>query len=105
MTALWEHPATMPDLLDRVLQPRPPAFALLHRPEALGPDRLEVLLGEVSTPALLADIPLPAQAGQPGEPRHEALVLVPYQQVAERGFTAAADGSPLIVMSVTAQGE
>ncbi|MGH8939500.1 MAG: chorismate-binding protein, partial [Actinomycetes bacterium] len=105
MTAPREYPATTSDLLDRVLQPQPPAFALLHRPEAIGPDRLEVLLGEVSTPALLADIPLPAQAGRLGEPRHEALVLVPYQQVAERGFAVAADGSPLIVMSVTDQGE
>ncbi|MGH3871879.1 MAG: anthranilate synthase family protein [Pseudonocardiaceae bacterium] len=93
---------TTPDLLGRVLQPQPPAFALLHRPEALGPGRLEVLLGEVTTPALLADIPL---AGQHGEARHEALVLVPYQQVAERGFAAVADGAPLIAMSVTGQGE
>ena len=105
MTAPRQCPATTPDLLDRVLQPRPPAFALLHRPEALGPDRVEILLGAVSTPALLADIPLPDQAGPLGEPRHEALVLVPYQQVAERGFAAAADGSPLIVLSVTDQGE
>ncbi|MGH3836747.1 MAG: anthranilate synthase family protein [Pseudonocardiaceae bacterium] len=105
MTAPRGYPATTSDLLDRVLQPQPSAFALLHRPEAIGPDRLEVLLGEVSTPALLADIPLPAQAGRLGEPRHDALVLVPYQQVAERGFAVAADGSPLIVMSVTDQGE
>ena len=105
MTPPWEYPATAPDLLDQVLQPQPPAFALLHRSEALGPGRLEVLLGEVSTPALLADIPLPPQAGRRGESRHEALVLVPSQQVAERGFAATADGSPLIVMSVTDQGE
>ncbi len=66
---------------------------------------MEILLGELSTPARLADIPLPAQTGQPGAARHEALVLVPYQQVTERGFAAAADGSPLLVISVTDQGQ
>jgi phenazine biosynthesis protein phzE len=105
MIAPGQYTATTPDLLDRVLGSRPPAFALLHRPETHGPDRLEVLLGEVSTPARLADIPLLAQAEQLDEPRHEALVLVPYQQITERGFAAAADDSPLIVMSVTDQGE
>ena len=105
MTAPRGCPATTPELLERVLGPQPGAFVLLHRPETLGPDRLEILLGELSTPARLADIPLPAQTGRPGEARHEALVLVPYQQVAERGFAAAADGSPLLVMSVTDQGQ
>jgi 2-amino-4-deoxychorismate synthase len=105
MTAQLGHPATTPELLDRVLAPQPPAFALLHRPETLGLERLEILLGEVSTPARLADIPLPTQSGLRGEPRAELLVLVPHQQVVERGFTAVPDGSPLLVMSVTDQGE
>jgi phenazine biosynthesis protein phzE len=100
-----DYPFQTPDLLDRVLAPRPPAFALVHRPEAHGQDLLDVLLGEVSTPPRLADIPLPAHAGRAGESRHDALVLVPYQQITERGFTAPADGSPLIVMSVTDQAE
>src|SRR5690349_2818959 len=105
MTVLREGPATTLDLLDRVLKPQPPAFALLHRPETLGPDRLGILIGEVSTPARLADIPLPAQSWPLGEPRDESLVLMPYQQVAERGFAAVADNSPLLVMSVTDQGQ
>ena len=92
-----------PQLLEHVLGPRPGPFALLHRPGTPGPDRIEVLLGRVSTPARLADVPLPDAAGRPGEARHEALVLVPHQQVAERGFAAAADGSPLLVMSVAEQ--
>ncbi|MER6014412.1 chorismate-binding protein [Streptomyces bluensis] len=91
--------------LEHVLRPNPGAFALLHRPETLGPDRIEILLGEVSTPARLADIPLADQTGRPGEARQEALVLVPHQQITERGFAAAADGSPLLAMSVTDQGE
>ena len=92
-------------LLEHVLGPIPGAFALLHRPETLGPDRMEILLGQVSTPARLADIPLADQAGRPGEARQEALVLVPHQQITERGFAAAADGSPLLAMSVTDQGQ
>ncbi|MFF4037620.1 anthranilate synthase family protein [Streptomyces sp. NPDC001816] len=97
-----------PQLLQQVLGPDPGAFALLHRPETLGPDRVEILLGQVSTPARLADIPLADVAdlaGRPGEARHEALVLVPHQQITERGFAAAADGSPLLAMSVTRQGQ
>ncbi|MEV0732900.1 anthranilate synthase family protein [Polymorphospora sp. NPDC050346] len=92
-------------LLEHVLRPDPGAFALLHRPETLGPDRLEILLGRVSTPARLADIPLADQAGRPGEARQEALVLVPHRQITERGFAATADGSPLLAMSVTDQGQ
>ncbi|BCJ69448.1 chorismate-binding protein [Polymorphospora rubra] len=92
-------------LLGHVLSPDSDAFALLHRPETLGPDRLEILLGQVSTPARLADIPLTDQAGRPGEARQEVLVLVPHRQVTERGFAAAADGSPLVAMSVTDQGQ
>lgn len=92
-------------LLEHVLGPNPGAFALLHRPETLGPDRVEILLGQVHTPARLADIPLADQSGRPGEARHETLVLVPHQQITERGFAAAADGSPLLAMSVTDQGQ
>ncbi|GGT29985.1 anthranilate synthase family protein [Streptomyces purpureus] len=92
-------------LLEHVLGPNPGAFALLHRPETLGADRVEILLGQVSTPARLADIPLTDRSGRPGEARHETLVLVPHQQITERGFAAAADGSPLLAMSVTDHGQ
>ncbi|MFG2905290.1 chorismate-binding protein [Kitasatospora sp. NPDC048286] len=91
-------------LLGRVLGPDPGAFALLHRPESLGPDRMDVLLGRIGTPARLADIPLGDQPRTPGEARHDALVLVPHQQIAERGFAAVPDGSPLLAMTVTDQG-
>ncbi|MFD5234704.1 anthranilate synthase family protein [Streptomyces qaidamensis] len=94
-----------PQLLEHVLGANPGAFALLHRPETLGPDRVDVLLGQVSTPARLADIPLADQGGHPGEARHETLVLIPHQQITERGFAAADDGSPLLAMSVTDQGQ
>lgn len=88
------------DLLDRVLAPQPPPFALVHRPDAGGPDRLDVLVGEVSTPDTLAGIPLPEG---PAGAHQSALVIVPHRQIAERGFTCVDDGAPLLVMRVTGQ--
>ncbi|MFD8462313.1 anthranilate synthase family protein [Streptomyces antimycoticus] len=79
----------------------PPAFALLHRPEAGAGSVVDVLLGEVSEAADLADIPLP---GADGPARHERLVLLPYRQIAERGFACPDDGEPLLVMDVREQG-
>ncbi|MFB7673757.1 anthranilate synthase family protein [Kitasatospora purpeofusca] len=99
-----------PDLLAEVLAGRPEAFALLHRPGAAGDTGpvVEVLTGSVALPATLAGIPLPgaeeAAAAAPvvGD-RHEVLVVVPYRQLAERGFEAADDGTPLVAMTVTGQ--
>jgi phenazine biosynthesis protein phzE len=101
------------ELLDRVLGPQPPPFALLHRPEATGEDWLEVLVGEMSTPATLAQLPLSADADRPRRdgskhtviehPRHDVLAVVPFRQLAERGFTCVDDGAPLLAMRVTGQ--
>jgi phenazine biosynthesis protein phzE len=89
------------DVLDRVLGRHPPAFALLHRPETVGEGLLEVLVGEVSTPQTLAEIPVPTRpAGAEGR-RHEVLTMIPFRQLGERGFDCADDGSPLIAMTVT----
>ncbi|GIF12120.1 anthranilate synthase family protein [Actinoplanes teichomyceticus] len=59
-------------------------FALLHRD---GADHVEVLTGEMITVDALADIPL-----RPGRP---VLAVVPYRQIAERGFACVDDGAPL----------
>ncbi|GIF07317.1 anthranilate synthase family protein [Actinoplanes siamensis] len=59
-------------------------FALLHRD---GADHVEVLDGEVITVERLTDIPL-----EPGRP---VLAVVPYRQIAERGFDCVDDGAPL----------
>ncbi|MEV6395094.1 anthranilate synthase family protein [Streptomyces sp. NPDC051907] len=87
-------------LLARVLGPEPPPFAVVHRPDSSGRDCLDVLIGEVSTPAALADIPL---SEEPGKPGHEVLVIVPYRQIAERGYVCVDDGAPMIAMRVTEQ--
>jgi phenazine biosynthesis protein phzE len=95
---------TAGDLLDRLLArlldeaaDRPP-FALLHRPEWDGAGTVEVLVGEVTTPRTLAEIPLPADSGGPGP---EVLAVVPYRQIAERGFAGPDDGTPLVALTVT----
>jgi 2-amino-4-deoxychorismate synthase len=86
-------------VLDRVLAADPPPFAILHRPEVSG-GRLDVLAGEVSTAATLADLSLPETIAT--EPSLDLLVLIPYRQIAERGFACTDDGAPLVVMRINA---
>lgn len=87
-------------LLDELTGSAPPAaFALLHRPEAAG-GRVDLLTGDLRTADAIADVPLPPEGGRS---RHEALVLLPYRQIAERGFEAPDDGTPLLVMDIARQ--
>lgn len=72
----------------------PGPFALLRRDG--GPD-LEVITGPVRTADRLADLPLP-----PGAPGPRTLALVPFRQIAERGFACVDDGVPLEYLSVEA---
>lgn len=88
------------DLLDRVCTDNPPAFALLHRPQSGGPGEIDLLVGDASVVASLNDLPLPPDAAAG---RHEALVVVPYRQISERGFAAVDDGAPLQVLTVRDQ--
>ncbi|MDA2813325.1 anthranilate synthase family protein [Nocardiopsis sp. RSe5-2] len=90
------------DLLDRVLAGEAGAFALLHRPEA-APGEVEVLAGEASTAAALADLPGPRPGGAGSGERHDVLAVVPYRQIGERGFAHVDDGAPLIALRVGEQ--
>ncbi|MFH9349146.1 anthranilate synthase family protein [Kitasatospora sp. NPDC017646] len=92
-------------LLGTLLAPggEPAAYALLHRPESGDADRVEVLVGEPTEPASLAELPLEDGPGHPAGARHELLVVVPFRQVAERGFAAPDDGAPLLALRVTDQ--
>ncbi|MFF2650509.1 anthranilate synthase family protein [Streptomyces sp. NPDC058045] len=95
------RPEPGPDLLERVLNGTAGAFALLHRPHT-DPDAVEVLLADPEPRTTLAELPLdegPSKA--PGGA--ELLVLVPYRQLTERGYTVHDDGHPLMAMTVTAQ--
>ncbi|MEV4868772.1 anthranilate synthase family protein [Streptomyces syringium] len=96
----------MPDtsvLLARLTDPACPPFALLRRrtpgrPHSTGEDGVELLLGPVGEAGRLADIPLPSGAPAGGGPAHDALALVPFRQIRERGFEVRDDGTPLLVL-------
>ncbi|MET7878854.1 anthranilate synthase family protein [Micromonospora profundi] len=70
----------------------PGPFALVRRE---GADELELFTGPVDTVERLADIPLP-----PGTPGARTLAVVPYRQIAERGFACVDDGAPLECLQV-----
>ncbi|GAB3473955.1 anthranilate synthase family protein [Amycolatopsis cihanbeyliensis] len=91
---------TTPAWLGRILDPRTPPFALLHRPVAAGAHRVDLIFGETGEVDRVADIPVPAEGGQN---RHEVLALLPFRQIAERGFVAPEDDAGLLTMAVTDQ--
>jgi len=62
-------------------------FALVRRE---GAEHVDVYTGPVTTVATLAEIPIPA------------LAVVPYRQIAERGFAAVDDGVPLECLEIAA---
>ncbi|GAB3113189.1 phenazine biosynthesis protein PhzE [Streptomyces calidiresistens] len=92
--------------LSRVLGTDPPPFALLHRPGATDPGKIDLLIGEVDSCELIADIPLsetdPGSSEDTGA-RHEVLALLPYRQIRERGFACPDDGAPLLTLRVDEQ--
>jgi 2-amino-4-deoxychorismate synthase len=94
------------ELLDRITAPAPPPFALLHRPGATGPGLLDILVGTAGEAGTVAGIPLPVGAvgdPAPGRPAHQLLALLPYRQIAERGYDFPDDGAPLLTLAVTGQ--
>ncbi|MFF7145299.1 anthranilate synthase family protein [Streptomyces nodosus] len=95
---------TPPDLLDSILGPQPSsAFALLHRPESGAPDTLEVLTGTAVTVDTVARIPLAEAPDPDAGARQDVLAVIPFRQVAERGYACADDGEPLITITVREQ--
>ncbi|MFF3321892.1 chorismate-binding protein [Streptomyces sp. NPDC002889] len=76
--------------LSRLLDDDCPPFALLRRrTPGHDQDTVEVLIGQVHEVERLADIPV-------GD--RPALALVPFRQIAERGFDVRDDGTPLSVL-------
>ncbi|MET9291764.1 anthranilate synthase family protein [Streptomyces sp. NPDC003077] len=99
-------------VLHRLLTPGCPPFALLRRrtpgrPTTPGesqatdsratPDTVEILIGPIQEVPHLADIPL-GEGVPEGGPVADALALVPFRQIRERGFEAHDDGTPLAVL-------
>lgn len=78
------------DLVRRLLADDGPPFALLRRrTPGRDHDHVEVLIGGVREAERLADLPVGASP---------ALALVPFRQIAERGFDVRDDGTPLSVL-------
>ncbi|MET9255128.1 anthranilate synthase family protein [Streptomyces sp. NPDC003717] len=80
-----------------------PPFALLHRPATGGPDRVDVLTGDIRAVDTLADVPVRPAPPADGAPHHDVLALLPYRQIAERGFEAPDDDTPLLALTVAEQ--
>ncbi|MGV9981232.1 anthranilate synthase family protein [Micromonospora wenchangensis] len=87
MTHLYDLLAAVADGVD------PGPFALLRRD---GVDHVDLFTGPVDVAERLADLPLPE-----GGPGPRTLALVPYRQIAERGFDCVDDGVPLEYLTVT----
>ncbi len=82
-----------------LLSPGAGPFALLRRldPRTGLPGPVELLRGPVEVVERLADVPLRPAAEQVGR---DALALVPFRQLRERGFEVHDDGTPLQVLRV-----
>ncbi|MER6101037.1 anthranilate synthase family protein [Streptomyces sp. NPDC001832] len=78
-------------VIERLLRDDCPPFALLRRrTPGHDQDTVEVLIGPVREADRLADLPVGALP---------SLALVPFRQIAERGFDARDDGTPLSVLA------
>ncbi|GAA2380202.1 anthranilate synthase family protein [Streptomyces carpaticus] len=90
-----DHRTSPAAVIGRLLTGTEP-FALLYRrtPGRVrsGDGTVEVLTGPVRTVGTLAELPLPERPGI------GALALVPFRQIAERGFEVTDDGTPLSVL-------
>ncbi|MFH8475156.1 anthranilate synthase family protein [Streptomyces sp. NPDC018000] len=77
-------------VIERLLRDDCPPFALLRRrTPGHDQDTVEVLIGRVREADRLADLPVGALP---------SLALVPFRQIAERGFDVRDDGTPLSVL-------
>ena len=94
--AVPADPAAAAALAAVLTGPQPGPFALIRRE---GADRVDLLTGSVSTAQRLVDLPL-APDGPAGP---HTLALVPYRQIAERGFACVDDGTPMEYLSISEQ--
>src|SRR6478672_3576959 len=81
------------------------AWAVIRRSTRAGDrDTVGLVGGSRSEVASILDVPL--EEGSP-EPGHVAdrLLAIPFRQVAERGFEAHDDGTPLVVVDVATEWE
>lgn len=87
----------LPPSFDRLLSADPPPFALIHRPSVTGSDAVEILCGRTSRHADFAGVQASRDLSGPGS---ETLLVIPFRQARERGFTVVDDGCDLIALDV-----
>ncbi len=80
-------------LLDRLLADPQQPFAMVQRSGAEAPGTVDIMLGDFAELAGLDEVRL-------ADEESGLLVLVPYRQIAERGFPCNDDRTPLLAMSV-----
>lgn len=86
-------------ILQRALDGRLDAYALVVRPDRFKAPTLEVMTGEERVLAELGDLDL-LHAEQRAGGRWGTLVVAPYRQIAERGFTVQDDHRPTLALCV-----
>ncbi|CAN7625911.1 anthranilate synthase family protein [Pararhizobium sp. LjRoot235] len=89
-------------LLDRIIRcegERVP-FALIFRPEGPHSGALEVFSGKVEKADLIGSIDLPDGAPEMGTGQADVLALIPFRQLAERGFACIDDETPLLTLQI-----
>ncbi len=102
MSAIMRRLKNSTRFLESIISPHPPPFALLHRPATNGPKRIEAILGDVTTPGRLAELQVGGISGNTVSSAHGLLALIPYRQIAERGFDCVNDFEPLIALRINA---
>jgi phenazine biosynthesis protein phzE len=83
-------------LLGRLLMPSPPPFALLRRAGTAGGAFVELLTGEVTEVTSLAGLPTEDVGGRDAR---WLVTMIPYRQLAERGYACHDDGEPILVLT------
>lgn len=89
-------------LLDRIIRgdcARTP-FALIFRPEGPHTGALEVFAGKMEKAERINAIDLPPGAPETNSQQADVLALVPFRQLAERGFACVDDGTPLLTLQI-----
>lgn len=88
------------DLIKHRSVPEPPPFAIIYRPGTADDSALiDVLIGDIVTSPRLSDLEIIADPA--GElPSCDALLLLPYRQIGERGIECIDDGTPLQALHV-----
>jgi phenazine biosynthesis protein phzE len=88
------------ELLEEIVGGRSEPFALIHRPETTGQGVVEVIVGSTATYERISDLPVVDESVE-DDVFHDLLVLIPYRQIAERGFVCVDDGTPLTAVRVS----